>query len=236
MALFSKARSRIYSGVRRLLHHRSVETIKGFLLGGYQKLPKPPTFLVLTCREPKVHQSFRKYDNFYSDASGYYVFEDEMHKSDLEHQPMGKEYEEASVHSDQQSDQPGGHHGTSQERPITGSFLNFGNIRNGRLVSRDAIPNANKADQRQKPVIGNDKAEQPNKLAEQSSSTSSSSSLAMSRAEACLQFEQKLRDMVIDQNDPEDLVDIHEFLHYYSRLTSPFYIDMVNRFFMDICG
>ncbi|GLJ29738.1 hypothetical protein SUGI_0586840 [Cryptomeria japonica] len=55
------------------------------------------------------------------------------------------------------------------------------------------------------------------------------------RAEAYKKMEKKLKEIVVlDNNSVEDVLDIEEFLHCYSRLTCPFYIDMVNRFFLDI--
>lgn len=82
-SLLSQAGSRIFSGVKRILrkveNSRGVETIKDFLLGGYQRLPKPSSFQLFSCREPKVHGSRRNHRScsFFSDADGSYVWTSE---------------------------------------------------------------------------------------------------------------------------------------------------------------
>lgn len=47
---------------------------------------------------------------------------------------------------------------------------------------------------------------------------------------------QKMKEMEMMDNvgDVEHLLDIEEALHYYSRLTSPVYLDIVDKFFMDM--
>lgn len=46
---------------------------------------------------------------------------------------------------------------------------------------------------------------------------------------------QKMKEMeMMDAGDVEHLLDIEEALHYYSRLTSPVYLDIVDKFFMDM--
>ncbi|KEH16561.1 hypothetical protein MTR_0147s0020 [Medicago truncatula] len=46
---------------------------------------------------------------------------------------------------------------------------------------------------------------------------------------------QKMKELdMMDSGDLEHVLDIEEALHYYSRLKSPVYLDIVNRFFIDI--
>lgn len=48
---------------------------------------------------------------------------------------------------------------------------------------------------------------------------------------------QKLRELeMMDVGNVDHVLDIEEVLHYYSRLTCPAYLDMVEKFFMDICS
>ncbi|KAJ7951774.1 putative ATP-dependent RNA helicase DDX11-like protein [Quillaja saponaria] len=48
-------------------------------------------------------------------------------------------------------------------------------------------------------------------------------------------LEQKIKDLeMMDARDVEQVLDIEEALHYYSRLKSPVYQDIVNKFFMDM--
>ncbi|RDX68073.1 hypothetical protein CR513_52976, partial [Mucuna pruriens] len=47
--------------------------------------------------------------------------------------------------------------------------------------------------------------------------------------------EKKLREMeMLDMSDVDYVLDIEEVLHYYSRLTSPVYLEIVDKFFMEI--
>ncbi|MED6133934.1 hypothetical protein PIB30_032734 [Stylosanthes scabra] len=41
-------------------------------------------------------------------------------------------------------------------------------------------------------------------------------------------------EMMMDTGDVEHVLDIEEALHYYSRLKSPVYLDIVDKFFMDM--
>ncbi|KAG2722939.1 hypothetical protein I3843_02G128000 [Carya illinoinensis] len=46
---------------------------------------------------------------------------------------------------------------------------------------------------------------------------------------------QKMKDLeMMEAGDVEQVLDVEEALHYYSRLTSPVYLDLVDKFFMDI--
>ncbi|XP_041002118.1 uncharacterized protein LOC121247753 [Juglans microcarpa x Juglans regia] len=46
---------------------------------------------------------------------------------------------------------------------------------------------------------------------------------------------QKMKDLeMMEAGDVEQVLDVEEVLHYYSRLTSPVYLDLVDKFFMDI--
>ncbi|KAJ0007830.1 hypothetical protein Pint_29799 [Pistacia integerrima] len=46
---------------------------------------------------------------------------------------------------------------------------------------------------------------------------------------------QKMKQLdMVDAGDVEHVLDIEEALHYYSRLKSPVYLDIVDRFFMDM--
>ncbi|KAF8393365.1 hypothetical protein HHK36_021608 [Tetracentron sinense] len=46
---------------------------------------------------------------------------------------------------------------------------------------------------------------------------------------------QKLKELeMMDANNMDHVLDIEEVLHYYSRLTCPVYVDIVNKFFMEM--
>ncbi|GLJ30049.1 hypothetical protein SUGI_0594240 [Cryptomeria japonica] len=99
-----------------------------------------------------------------------------------------------------------GHGG--KEEVIVGSFLNFGNIRNGRVVEKNDAEKGEIKEEDTGPVS------------------------TEKRAEACIQLEKKLKEIVME--DEESLVDIQEFLYYYSRLRTPIFIDIVDMFFAEL--
>ncbi|XP_041019389.1 uncharacterized protein LOC121261210 [Juglans microcarpa x Juglans regia] len=46
---------------------------------------------------------------------------------------------------------------------------------------------------------------------------------------------QKMKDLeMMEAGDVEQVLDVEEALHYYSRLTSPVYLDLVDKFFTDV--
>ncbi|XP_022887101.1 uncharacterized protein LOC111402994 [Olea europaea var. sylvestris] len=46
---------------------------------------------------------------------------------------------------------------------------------------------------------------------------------------------QKMKEMeLLDMNDLDHVMDMEEVMHYYSRLTCPLYLDIVDKFFMDV--
>ncbi|KAI4347127.1 hypothetical protein L6164_007970 [Bauhinia variegata] len=50
-------------------------------------------------------------------------------------------------------------------------------------------------------------------------------------------LEQKLRKLeMLDMGNVDYLLDIQEVLHYYSRLTCPAYLEIVEKFFMEVCS
>lgn len=188
--LIFKAGNHIYSQVKQL-HRRTLESIRNFLFGGYQKLPKASAFLP-TCREPKVHESLRQ---------------EEYHNQDLHYVTMEEEAKEVESNGEKEA--------------VLGSFLNFGNIRNGNLVHQDGEEKKTKKKKSVVFVVPEEKrnVEQELKFCE--------------RAEA---LEKKLKEIVEEGCEEADLMDIHEFMHYYKLLTCPFYIEMVDRFFIDMFG
>ncbi|KAG4999215.1 hypothetical protein JHK82_020389 [Glycine max] len=49
--------------------------------------------------------------------------------------------------------------------------------------------------------------------------------------------EKKLRELeMLDMSDVDYVLDIEEVLHYYSRLTCPVYLQIVDKFFMEMCS
>nr|GMC58792.1 uncharacterized protein LOC104880645 [Ipomoea batatas]GMC63458.1 uncharacterized protein LOC104880645 [Ipomoea batatas] len=61
------------------------------------------------------------------------------------------------------------------------------------------------------------------------------SSLNGLRKERSYVVAQKLKELkMIDNSNEEHMLDVEEILHYYSRLTCPAYLDIVDKFFMEM--
>ncbi|OMO58005.1 hypothetical protein COLO4_34929 [Corchorus olitorius] len=59
--------------------------------------------------------------------------------------------------------------------------------------------------------------------------------LKSKREAKSLAVAQKLKEMeMMDMSNVDHVLDIEEVLHYYSRLTCPAYLDIVDKFFMDL--
>ncbi|KNA17227.1 hypothetical protein SOVF_082080 [Spinacia oleracea] len=79
------------------------------------------------------------------------------------------------------------------------------------------------------------KMEVPEKIIQKSASTSFRCEIANGGAPAYMLAEKmKELEMMDDVGDVDHTLDVEEALHYYSRLTCPEYVDIVNNFFMDM--
>ncbi|KAJ8644724.1 hypothetical protein MRB53_006472 [Persea americana] len=62
-----------------------------------------------------------------------------------------------------------------------------------------------------------------------------SSSSFSRRVETSCAVTQRLKELeLMDMSNVDHLLDIEEVLHYYSKITCPFYVDIVNKFFMEM--
>ncbi|KAL1558775.1 transcription repressor OFP17-like [Salvia divinorum] len=53
--------------------------------------------------------------------------------------------------------------------------------------------------------------------------------------EACRSFEKYLVEMIVDEGKASDLGDVEELLHCWKELRSPVFIDLVCRFYRELC-
>ena len=53
--------------------------------------------------------------------------------------------------------------------------------------------------------------------------------------DACRSFENHLVDMIVDEGKMRDLMDVEELLHCWNNLKSPVFIDLVCRFYGELC-
>lgn len=53
--------------------------------------------------------------------------------------------------------------------------------------------------------------------------------------EACKSFESYLMDMLVEERKVRDLMDVEELMHCWERLKSPVFIELVCRFYGELC-
>ncbi|KAK8584828.1 hypothetical protein V6N13_138774 [Hibiscus sabdariffa] len=53
--------------------------------------------------------------------------------------------------------------------------------------------------------------------------------------DACRSFENYLVEMIVEEGEVSDLMDVEELLYSWKNLTSPVFIDLVSRFYRELC-
>ncbi|KAK8581195.1 hypothetical protein V6N13_144235 [Hibiscus sabdariffa] len=53
--------------------------------------------------------------------------------------------------------------------------------------------------------------------------------------DACRSFENYLVEMIVEEGEVSDLMDVEELLYCWKNLTSPVFIDLVSRFYRELC-
>ncbi|XP_043725334.1 uncharacterized protein LOC122671913 [Telopea speciosissima] len=177
--------------------HKTVESFKSLLSGGYEKLPKKPPFNSCSCSggaDFYSHRSFGELDNFYGD------FTNRWDSSDPE--------------KDKKRNEKKLPHISDKQQPIDheGSFLKFGKQSPAKIRDEERRREPGK-EMRRENSHGRGREEMGSHLV----------------------VVQKLKELeMMDASDIEHVLDIEEVIHYYSRLTCPAYLDIVNNFFMEM--
>ncbi|XP_043700339.1 uncharacterized protein LOC122651069 [Telopea speciosissima] len=184
--------------------HNTIQSFKSFLSTGYQRLPKTPPFNPCSCNT-NSHQSFRELDNnFYRD------FSNRWDSSDLE---------KANKRNKKKSP------------PMSKKQLSIDEeIKYGRKQSPAKVRHV---EERRTETVEMRRAHSHGGGGKLGSHTRSESNVK--EREGQLVVFQKLKELeMMDASNMEHVLDIEEVLHYYSRLTCPAYLDIVNKFFMDM--
>ncbi|KAI8020062.1 hypothetical protein LOK49_LG04G02665 [Camellia lanceoleosa] len=156
----------------KIFFHKTLQNLKSFLFGGYQKLPKAHPLNPLYCNNSNMEQL----DQFYQDFS-------QQWKSD----------NDKAVKTSKKS------------------------IKSGKLPmnEEDTCIEEQRAPK--------NKHELEKKIGKREDGYMLAQRMLMNELE------------MMDMNDDVDYVlDIEEVLHYYSRLTCPVYLDIVDKFFIDM--
>ncbi|XP_042475705.1 uncharacterized protein LOC122057610 [Macadamia integrifolia] len=194
--------------------HKNFESFKSFLSGGYERLPKTPPFNPCSCTgttrgDPNSFQSFRELDNFYRDFSNRWDSSDP---------------DKAKQRNKKNSVPPA--MSKKQEEITTESFLKFG---------RKQSPEKVRHEEQRRTETGQEKRKAHSHRGGGEVASHTQSERNVREKGGQLVVVQKLKELeMMDASDMEHVLDIEEVLHYYSRLTCPAYLDIVEKFFMDM--
>lgn len=189
------------------LFQKTLQSFKAMLSDGYQRLPKTPPFNPFSCgNDPKLHNSFRELDSRYNNLTDRF--------GDTPDKEMKKKKTVKKKMKDRRRKQ-------NKEDPYNGSFMKF--ARFSSIELRDHHHTGKGEDQK------TEKEEEEYK--EQREEPSSNCQIV----DACYTITESLKELEkMDVSNVDHLLDIEEVLHYYSRITCPLYVDIVNKFFMEM--
>ncbi|XP_060675983.1 uncharacterized protein LOC132805136 [Ziziphus jujuba] len=179
---------------RKNFFHKTLQNLKSFFLGGYQKLPKSLSFNPFSCASGKLKNY--KGDHYYTDF-----------------------YDEWESHLDKLSKRDGNDTTASKD------VMKEENTSGGNIIFPEPSPVKTKQEGglKEKKKIGGSNL---GKVKESNAQKMNSGGYALA---------QKMKELeIMDAGDVEQVLDIEEALHYYSRLKSPVYVDIVDKFFMDM--
>ncbi|XP_041002347.1 uncharacterized protein LOC121248058 [Juglans microcarpa x Juglans regia] len=200
---------------------KTLQSFKSLFSEGYQKLPKTSPLNPFSSRasaDMNVQPSYKDLDKFYTD---------QWESSDKDHMKIMAKKGIIQKQSTMASS-------TQQEKEVYGgSFLKFSqatavkknHVDRRRSEEYDHHHNHHEDDQI-KSI--------PYQRRRQENSCSKGMMMREGGIRTCL-VAQKLKEMeTLDMGNVDHLLDIEEVLHYYSRLTCPAYLDIVDKFFLDI--
>lgn len=195
----------------RKFFHKTLQNFKSFFSPEYQRLPKTPQpdHFSYSVAAPNVMRT-----NNYEDLEKFYA--------------------NFTEHWDSQNQKPrkGSKKKTTTSSPIiTKQEME---VCNGSFVS---LPNSSSSPvQKKKRMEKIEEIDNPNNkriICHQRRGKNKDSSL-VSEQRNCI-LEKKLRELeMLDVGNVDHVMDIEEVLHYYSRLTCPAYLEVVEKFFMEM--
>lgn len=179
----------------KVLAQKTIQNLKSFLFGGYQKLPKSFSFNSFSCGSSKLKNC--KTDQIYT---GFYEeWEPRLDEIDKRGNKVSLASEELMK---------------EEESACGENYL--------KLEEQNPVKNK-KQGLKEKKKIGSSRVGKAKELNSQNTNVTGHV------------LAQKMRELeMIDAGDMEQALDIEEAIHYYSRLKSPVYLDIVDKFFVDM--
>ncbi|KAK9148838.1 hypothetical protein Scep_007595 [Stephania cephalantha] len=197
----------------------TLQTFKSLVSSGYQRLPKTPPFNHFSCSgitDLEMRYSFGEFDNFYTD------FTDRWNINSDDDKPMkGKSKSKSKALLKAEKDPVL----LGEDGYSNGSFLKF--AKGGNLERRDGDD--------QKKVRSVHEAKRSTSTERTERAEIGSAKKVSEEERNYYSVTQRLKELeLMDVSNVDHVLDIEEVLHYYSRLTCPAYLDMVDRFFTQI--
>ena len=193
---------------------KTVESFKSFLSGGYERLPKNSPCNSFPCGGGSIHHQV-KCTHSYRELNEYY-----RPDSSTQRDAIG-------IHPEQTNK------ARSKKKESSTALVS----RNESRVPDDLMNYADHGGGPGKNFYQVDRKENPKKkkILYQGKRYQDFSSTRGLKGERSSLVEKKLKELeMLDKSNVEHVLDIEEVLHYYSRLTCPAYVDIVDSFFMDM--
>ncbi|CAL1378066.1 unnamed protein product [Linum trigynum] len=192
-------------------------TLKSLLFGGYQKLPKPPFNNPFSCGtgfNPDHIADHEYYTNFCNELEC--DLEKVMKLKTTNHKPIMAPKETPAAPSREAHRQST----TCHVSPI--KAVSTSPVKKPQKKHKDEKSTS----KRSKKLGGEEEEQCSSKKQLKKKKMSNEESYALAR---------KMKELeMIDVSDVEHVLDVEEALHYYSRLKSPVYLDIVDKFFTDM--
>ncbi|QCD92103.1 uncharacterized protein LOC114181673 [Vigna unguiculata] len=191
---------------------KTIKNFKSFFSPGYQRLPKTSPHGHFSYSVPASSAMDMTSNTSYQDTEKFYTDFSDKWESETDKTRRIKKKAVSALPSKQESE------------VYNGSYISLSNAshaqKKNKIEKKEESGGANINNRRRS-------------LTHQKES-SSLMSMCMKEHKYCM-VEQKLRELeMLDTNNVEYVLDIEEVLHYYSRLTCPAYLEIVDKFFLEM--
>ncbi|KAK7380003.1 hypothetical protein VNO78_32327 [Psophocarpus tetragonolobus] len=194
---------------------KTIKNFKSFFSPGYQRLPKASphshfsySVAASSAMDITSNTSYQDTEKLYTDFSDQWESENEKARRRI------KKKASSALPSKQESE------------VYSGSYISLSNTSHAQKK--------NKVEKKEEGVNNNQSNKRSLTMQKGRQKESSLMSLCMKENRYC-KVEQKLRELeMLDMNNVEYILDIEEVLHYYSRLTCPAYLEIVDKFFFEM--
>ncbi|KAK9269196.1 hypothetical protein L1049_000965 [Liquidambar formosana] len=188
---------------------KTLQTFKSFLSGGYERLPKTPRCNPFSCSRGSGGDDMNMFPS-YEELDMFYT--DFTNNWDADKDKALKKRFKKKTKSNKTNHE-------EEEEVYSGSFKEF---------SKASKAKNDQIERRQ------DDHDTRKRIVYEGKRGESCNNKGVREGRACL-VAQKLRELeMMDVSNVDHVLDIEEVLHYYSRLTCPAYVDIVDKFFMNM--